>query len=170
MSDQTPVTHDLSKLFDKIKDVRIAMLTTFDEQNELHSRPMYTLKPQPDGSLLFFTDSESAKVFEVKKDSHVNLSYAHPGDNVYASVTGHASINHDKAKIAELWSEDMRAWFPKGKDDENIRILRVDIYKAEYWDSPSSILSRAYGYVRAVATGERSKDDDVNQHAQVKAR
>ncbi|MCC3158950.1 pyridoxamine 5'-phosphate oxidase family protein [Hymenobacter sp. 15J16-1T3B] len=170
MSDQTPVTHDLSKLFEKIKDVRIAMLTTTDEQHQLHSRPMYTLKPEHDGSLLFFTDADSAKVFEVRRDDSVNLSYSNPKDNVYASVTGTAEVNQDKAKIAELWSEDMRAWFPKGKDDPSIRILKITIYKAEYWDSPSSILSRAYAYARAVATGEKSKDDDVNQHAQVKAR
>ncbi len=168
MSDtQTPVTHDLSKLFEKIKDVRIAMLTTFDEQHHLHSRPMATIKPDADGSLLFLTDKDSAKVYEVKKDSQVNLSYANPSDNVYVSVSGTASAYRDEAKIAELWSEPMRAWFPKGKDDPSIMILKVTIEQGEYWDSPSGLLSRAYGYLRAVATGEASKDDDVNQHAQV---
>jgi general stress protein 26 len=170
MSAQTPVTHDLSKMFEKIKDVRIAMLTTFDEQNQLHSRPMYTQKPEHDGSLLFLTDADSAKVYEIKKDSHVNLSYSDPNDNVYVSVTGRASVYHDQAKIDELWSEPMRGWFPKGKEDPNIRILKVEIEKGEYWDSPSSVLTQAYAYVRAVVTGERSKDDDVNQHAQVKAK
>lgn len=170
MSEQTPVTHDLSKLFEKIKDVRIAMLTTADEQRQLHSRPMYTLKPEHDGSLLFFTDADSAKVFEVRRDDSVNLSYANPTDNVYASVTGTATVFHDQAKINELWSEDMRAWFPKGKEDSSIRILKIQVEKAEYWDSPSSVLSRAYAYARAVVTGEKSKDDDVNQHAQVRTR
>ena len=168
MDTKSPVTHDLTKLFDKIKDVRIAMLTTFDEQQALHSRPMYTIKPQADGSLLFFTDAESAKVYEVRKDNLVNLSYANPESNVYVSVSGKASVSRDQAKIDELWSEPMRAWFPKGKDDPNIMILKVVVEKGEYWDSPSSILSQAYAYVRAVVTGEASKDDDVNQHAQVK--
>ena len=169
MSDtQTPVTQDLSKLFEKIKDVRIAMLSTFDEQNALHSRPMATIKPDADGSLLFLTDKNSAKVYEVKKDSQVNLSYANPSDNVYVSVSGTASAYRDEAKIAELWSEDMRAWFPEGKEDPNIMILKVEIEKGEYWDSPSGMLSRAYAYLRAVTTGEGSKSDDVNEHAQVK--
>jgi hypothetical protein len=30
------------------------------------------------------------------------------------------------------------------------------------------MLSRAYAYLRAVTTGERSTSDDVNEHAQVK--
>ncbi|MDO7845781.1 pyridoxamine 5'-phosphate oxidase family protein [Hymenobacter sp. M29] len=167
MSEKSPVTHDLTQLFEKIKDVRIAMLTTTDEHGSLHSRPMGTIKPGKDDALYFLTDSESAKVYEIKKDSQVNLSYGDPGSNVYASVSGRANAYRDEAQIAELWSEPMRAWFPKGKEDPHITVLKITIDKAEYWDSPSSFLSQAYGYVRAVVTGERSKDDDVNQHAQV---
>ena len=167
MSDKPPVTHDLSQLFEKIKEVRMAMLTTTDEHGSLHSRPMATIKPGADEALYFLTDAHSAKVYEVKKDSQVNLSYSDPGSNVYVSVSGKANAYRDQAKIDELWSEPMRAWFAKGKEDPNISILKVTIDKAEYWDSPSSLLSRAYGYVRAVVTGEPSKDDDVNQHAQV---
>ena len=98
--------------------------------------------------------SDSAKVYEMKKDSQVNLSYSNPDSNVYASVSGKANAYRDQAKIDELWSEPMRGWFPKGKDDPNITILKVTIDKAEYWDSPSSLLCRAYAYVRAVVTGE----------------
>ena len=170
MSDKTPVTNDLNKLFDKIKDVRIAMLTTFDEQQNLHSRPMATIRPAADGSLLFLTDAASAKVYEVHQDSKVNLSYASPESNVYVSVSGTANAYRDAAQAADLYTEDMRAWFPKGKDDPSIMILKVTIERGEYWDSPSSLLSRAYGYARAVATGEASKDDDVNAHAQVQVK
>ena len=169
MSDsKTPVTHDLSKLFEKIKDVRICMFSTTDAHGTMHSRPMYTQKPEADGSLLFFTDKESAKVYEVQKDSQVNLSFANPDDNVYASVSGRCNAFRDQGKINELWSEPLRAWFPQGKEDPSIMILRVNIDQAEYWDSPSSLLSRAYAYVRAVTTGERSESDDVNEHAQVR--
>ncbi|OGX86915.1 pyridoxamine 5'-phosphate oxidase family protein [Hymenobacter glacialis] len=167
MSDKTPVTHDLSQLFEKIKEVRMAMLTTTDEHGSLHSRPMATIQPGKDQALYFFTDSESAKVYEIRKDSQVNLNYSDPGSNVYVSVSGKANAYRDQAQIDELWSEPMRGWFPKGKDDPRINILKVTIDKAEYWDSPSSLLSQAYAYVRAVVTGERSKDDDVNEHAQV---
>ena len=170
MSDKTPVTHDLSQLFEKIKEVRMAMLTTTDEHGSLHSRPMATIEPGKEEALYFLTDANSAKVYEVKKDSQVNLSYSDAGSNVYVSVSGKANAYRDQSKIDELWSEPMRGWFPGGKDDPNINILKVTIDKAEYWDSPSSLLSRAYAYVRAVVTGEPSKDDDVNQHAQVQPR
>ncbi|WP_019947190.1 pyridoxamine 5'-phosphate oxidase family protein [Hymenobacter aerophilus] len=168
MAEKTPVTNDVKKLLEKIKDINICMMTTTsDEDQSLRSRPMATQKPEADNSLLFLTDKDSAKVYEVKKDSHVGLSYGNPDDSVYASVSGRCNAYRDQAKIDELWSEDMKAWFPKGKDDPNIMILKVEIDKGEYWDSPSGLLSRAYAYVRSVATGEKSDSDDVNQHAKV---
>ena len=171
MAQQTPTTHDLQKLLDKIKDINIAMLTTTAEEDQsLRSRPMATQKPEADGSLLFLTDKESAKVYEVKKDSHVNLAYSAPSDDTYVSVSGRANAYRDQNKINELWSEDMKAWFPNGKEDPNIMILKVDIEKGEYWDSPSGLLTRAYAYVRAVVTGDKSTADDVNQHAKVDAK
>ena len=167
MSDKTPVTHDLAQLFEKIKEVRMAMLTTTDEHGSLHSRPMATIKPGHDDALYFLTDVHSAKVYEVKRDSQVNLSYSDPSSNVYASVSGKANAYRDQAKIDELWSEPLRGWFPKGKDDPSISILKVTVDKGEYWDSPSSLLVQAYAYARAVVTGEPTQADDVNQHAQV---
>ncbi|OWP62204.1 general stress protein [Hymenobacter amundsenii] len=168
MANQTPVTHDVQKLLEKIKDIHICMLTTTaDEDQSLRSRPMATQKPEADGSLLFLTDKESAKVYEVKKDSHVNLAFSSPSDDLYVSISGRCNAYRDQAKINELWSEDMKAWFPDGKEDPSIMILKVDIEKGEYWDSPSGLLSRAYAYVRAVATGQKSDADDVNEHAKV---
>ncbi|MFD2785515.1 pyridoxamine 5'-phosphate oxidase family protein [Hymenobacter rubripertinctus] len=170
MSTPTNVTHDLSKLLDKIKEVRIAMLTTQDNDGSLRSRPMYTQKPDGSSALVFLTDKDSAKVYEVKKDSHVNLSYGQPDDNIYVSVSGRANAYRDQAEIDQLWSEPMRAWFPKGKEDESIYILKVEIDKGEYWDTPSSLITQAYAYVRALATGERSTSDDVNEHAKVEVK
>ena len=167
MANQTPVTNYLSTLLEKIKDVRIAMLTTQDEDGSLRSRPMFTQKPDGSNALVFLTDKDSAKVYEVKKDSHVNLSYANPDSNVYVSVSGRANAYRNQAEIDQLWSEPMRAWFPKGKDDESIYILKVEIEKGEYWDTPSSLLTQAAAYVKALATGERATSDDVNEHAKV---
>ena len=53
MSDKTPVTHDLAKLFEKIKEVRMAMLTTTDEHGSLHSRPMATIQPRQGRGAVF---------------------------------------------------------------------------------------------------------------------
>ena len=155
MTDHIAVSHDVSKLVDKIKDIRIAMMTTIENGNELHSRPMFTHKPEADGTLWFFTEHDSQKVDEVQQNRHINLGYANPDDNLYVAITGTAQVVTDRAKIKELWSESLRGWFPQGSDDPNIALLCVTIDKGEFWDSPNSTLLRAYTYLKAVTTGER---------------
>ena len=73
MADHVAVSHDISKLLDRIKDIRIAMMTTIENGTELHSRPMYTNTPDADGTLWFFTEQDSSKVAEVQQDRNINL-------------------------------------------------------------------------------------------------
>jgi len=155
MADQVAVSHDVSKLVEKIKDIKIAMMTTVENGQELHSRPMYTSKPEEDGTLWFFTERDSQKVGELRQDQHVSLGYSKPEDNLYVAITGVAQVVTDRAKIKELWSEALRGWFPNGSDDPNIALLKITISKGEFWDSPNSTLLRAYTYVKAVVTGKR---------------
>ena len=157
MADKVAVSHDVSKLVEKIKDIRIAMMTTIENGQELHSRPMYTNVPDDDGTLWFFTEQDSSKVQEVKEDRHINLGYSKPEDNLYVAITGTAQVVSDRAKIKELWSEGLRAWFPNGSDDPNIALLKVTINRGEFWDTPNATLLRAYAYVKAVITGERDQ-------------
>jgi general stress protein 26 len=166
MAEQVAQSHDVTKLIDRIKDIKIAMLTTADDKGGLHSRPMYTHEPENNGTLWFFTEKDSAKIYEVRKDQHINLGYSKPDDNLYVSISGTAAVITDRAKIKELWSEGLRAWFPEGSDDPNIALLKITIDRGEYWDQPSNVLVRAFGYVKAVATGERYQPTG-DEHAQV---
>lgn len=155
MAEQVAVSNDVTELIERIKEIKIAMLTSAEQDGTLHSRPMYTQQPDEDGTLWFFTEKDSAKIYEVRKDQHVNLGYSKPQDNLYVSISGTATVVQNSEKIKSLWSEGLRAWFPKGPEDPNIALLRVNIDRGEYWDQPSNVLVRAFGYVKAVATGER---------------
>ena len=115
---------------------------------------MATQDSEFDGSVRFFTSYDSAKVHEIERDQHVNLAYANPSDEVYVSVSGVARTVRDRAKINELWSPIHKAWFPNGPDDPNIALLRVDVDKAEYWDSPSSTVVQLFGFAKAIVTGK----------------
>jgi len=60
----------------------------------------------------------------------------------------------DRSRIDATWAEPMRAWFPNGKDDPQIALIRVHPTKGEYWDSPSSTMVHLYGYLKASVTGK----------------
>src|SRR5688572_13578018 len=131
-------TDDVKKLAKLIKGIKVAMMTTRDDDGTLRARPMQTQNEEFDGTLWFFTQASSHKVVEVDHEHQVNLTYAEPSENRYVSVSGTATLVRDKAKIDQLWSPALKAWFPEGKDDPEVALLRVDVAKAEYWDAPSS--------------------------------
>lgn len=155
MAEQVAVTHDVSKLLDKIKEVKYATLTTLDARGHLHGRPMYTCEPGNDGALWFFTEKDAQKTSEIKANNQVGLGYSDPGAATYVTIAGTAAVVEDKQKIKDLWREDFRGFFPKGSDDPNIALLRVDIESGEYWDSPSNIFVRAFAYAKAITTGQK---------------
>ncbi|MDB5261599.1 MAG: ral stress protein [Adhaeribacter sp.] len=144
---------NLQTLAEKIKDIKTAMLVTAESDGTLRARPMQTLKFE--GNYLWFlTSSDSAKSQEIRNESHVNLTYAQESDKLYVSVSGIATISRDRQKIEELWSAPFKAWFPEGKEDPNIVVLRVEITQAEYWDTPTSPVVHLIGFAKAVVTGE----------------
>jgi general stress protein 26 len=151
------------KLYELIKDVKIAMMTT-SESGKLHTRPMYNTDTDEHGDLWFFTQIGSAKTQELSRDNEVSLGYADPPSQTYVAVIGRAEVVRDRSKIDEKWSEPMKAWFPKGKDDPEIALIRVHPERGEFWDSPSSTIVHLVGYVKAAVTGERA---DPGDHAKV---
>jgi general stress protein 26 len=149
-------TDNLEKLREMIKDIDFCMLTTLDENGEPHSRPMSSNgQIDPDGSLWFFTGKSSHKVIEVANAPKVNVSFADPRNQQYISITGTAELTRDKNKIEELWKPEFKMWFPEGTDDPEIALLRINLEKAEYWDSPSSTIGYALSFVSSLVTGKQ---------------
>jgi len=142
----------LRKIGSLISEIRFAMLTTAAKDGTFDSRPMATQKKEFDGVLWFLTAQDSRKVDEIAADTHVGLMYADPNDQNYVTIKGRANVSRDKAKIHELWNPMYRAWFPGGEDDPQIRVLRVDVDEAEYWETSDSKIVRSLKYLAAAAT------------------
>src|SRR4051812_47163341 len=102
MTDNHRNQDDIRKLWSMIKDIRVAMMTTIDDDGTLRSRPMMGKQPEFDGNLWFFTSADSHKVEEVNQHRRVNLSYADPDNQNYVSVSGTAGLVRDKQKITQL--------------------------------------------------------------------
>lgn len=130
-------TADKAKLWDIIRKIPVALLTT-DDDGTLRSRPMATCQSSFDGNLWFFTKTSSHKSIEIGKNYHVNVSYAVPEENNYVSISGLTEIVHDAEKQRELWNDDVAQWLGSGPEDEDIALLKVIVQQAEYWQAPSS--------------------------------
>jgi general stress protein 26 len=108
---------------------------------------------EEDGALWFFTSCETEKVREINADHHVNIAYSDPENDRYVSITGMARVVRDREKMQKLWSPVLRIWFPRGLDEPDIALLRVEVDRAEYWDPSAGLLSAIVSRVRSAVTG-----------------
>lgn len=153
-------------LYELLKDFSTAMLVSRDGDGHLHARPMAVADLRPDADAYFATSVESPKVAEIQNIPDVMISFQ--GKSQFATVTGVASIVRDRALIEKLWSEAWRVWFPGGKTDPNLVLIKVDAREGEYWDNSGlSGLRYAFEGLKAVVKGERPQTDKDN-HAKLR--
>ncbi|HEX9996138.1 MAG TPA: pyridoxamine 5'-phosphate oxidase family protein [Abditibacterium sp.] len=154
----------IEKIGHMIKDVRIAMLTSIEEEGHLHARPMALQDAPFDGDIWFFTGKHSPKVHQIEENPRVNVAFSDPAHQIYVSLSGVASLVIDKAKNKELWNPSLEAWFPEGLEDPELALLKVHVDGAEYWDAPSSKVAHVIGFVKSKLTGQQA---EVGDHAKV---
>ena len=70
------------------------------------------------------------------------LQFVAKGHDFFACMYGNGRIDNDRALIDKLWNKQVEAWFPGGKDDVNLALLRVDIENAELWETDLSVTGR----------------------------
>lgn len=129
---------NLKKLALLIKDIKFTMFSTVSPDGSIISRPMVGQEIEADsfdGHLWFFTMKDTIKVHSIKRDSHVNLAYAYPEKELFISLSGKAFISEDKDMMKELWTPNLRSWFPAGLAETDIALIGVDIQSAEVWDA-----------------------------------
>lgn len=142
-----------AKVWEMVDKIETAIMVTMDDEGRFRGRPMQAAKREGD-TLWFFTAAPTPKTAEVDDDGRVLLAYSDPGSQNYVSIYGTAEVVRDVAKQQALWTEPLRAWFPKGPEGAEVALLQVACSGAEYWDAPSSTLIHAWGYVKAITTGK----------------
>lgn len=158
--------NDLQRLAEFIKDIKFTMMTTMSADGSLHSRPMATVGVDEnfDGKLWFFTKLHSPKVNDLDQDQHINLAYANPDKQKYASVSGRASVTQEGKLLEKYWNPIFKAWFPDGLKDPELALISVDVLTADLWDSPPSKVVQLAGFVMAQVTGKPYNGNKHTEH------
>ena len=160
----TDETAERRKVLSLVKGIDYAVFTTRgSDGSPLHARPMAYRSIDDDADLWFFSKKTSRKCKEIEEDSRVLISFADPKAQHFVSITGSAKIVADRETVEKRWSEIYRAWFPGGPSDEGVVLIRVNAERAEYWDTPTSAVVYAFGYIKAIATGKPSRAGDVGE-------
>ena len=130
---------DLTKLYEHIDDIAIAMLTTRRPDGHLESRAMATQKRAPGADIWFVTYANAGKVHAIEADPHVNLAYYKDRTREWVSISGLAHLSRDRETIRRLYASDWKAWFPEEGDprhgtseDPRMVLIGVDVHAAVF--------------------------------------
>ena len=147
------------KIWNYIKDIKTCMFVTDD--GFIHARPMQLVQDDYDNKIWFFTKKSSEKIDEIQDKHKVCLAFSDTSDGVYVSLTGFAHITQDKALIDKYWNSVVSAWFPEGKDSDDVALIEVKVEKGEHWDSKASPIAFMYEIAKANMTDQ---EPDMGEH------
>ncbi|MGZ3772544.1 MAG: pyridoxamine 5'-phosphate oxidase family protein [Pseudobdellovibrionaceae bacterium] len=143
------------KIFgDLVKNIKFAMITTINKEGRLRSCPLTAQEIDIDGDLWFVINKNSEVYKNVHDDSRVNVSFSSESQ-IYISVSGKGETIDDSDKLNMLWSPSLKIWFPIGKGDPNIAILKINVESVEYWQHPTFKVVHLGTFAKAFIGGEK---------------
>ena len=151
-----PDPNGRAKLVDLLKDLPIAMFTTYGGSG-VRSVPMARQQVEPDAEMWFIASRDSQHVADIQAEPQVSLTFS--SRDTWVALTGTAAVVEDKAKLEELWNTFAEAWLPGGPDNPNAVLLKVDVAEAEYWDTPGSKVASLISFAKTKLTGETFDTD-----------
>lgn len=146
----------IEKLKHLVDKIDVCMFCSAIADGDLHSVPMSRQEIDDNGSIWFLLSAESETCKNIMKDPRVQLLYAHVSDYNFLTLKGTASISTDKGRIEKYWNRFVEAWFEKGKEDPNIRVMKVDTEHAHYWDNKDNKLVTFAKLAANAVTGNKT--------------
>jgi len=142
------------RLWKHIRSIATCVMVTMDGAY-MRGRPMRGMAREEENAIWFYSDLETHKDEEVRRDPRACLAYSDVKDQSFVSVSGRITPVHDREKIKAMWSEGASVYFPGGPDDPNVILLKFEPEFGEYWDAPSSKIVLAIKFLQAKISGER---------------
>jgi general stress protein 26 len=111
---------------------------------EGHSQPMTAQLGESDtdgGPIWFFTAKDTDLVGAMGQRHRAVAHFASKGHDLFASLHGELVLDNDRATIDRLWNRFVAAWFPGGKDDPKLQLIRFDPEHGQVWLNEHSLFA-----------------------------
>lgn len=124
-----------------------------------HSIPMNAqLDKDAHGAFWFFTATDN----RLSGGGPAMAQFASKGHDLFACISGTLRREAGRAVLDKLWNNGIAAWYPGGKDDPKLVLLRFDLDDAEIWTADPGIKG-----MLKLATGMTMKEGELGEHAKV---
>lgn len=125
------------------------------DQPGYHAQPMTAFRDGETSTIWFFTrdDTDLAKDAAVGSGQSAMFHYGSKDQNVWACIHGDLSVHGpDRDVIDRYWNPVLAAWYPGGKDDPNLTILRFDAGDGRVWVNEGGVFKFFYEIAKANVT------------------
>jgi general stress protein 26 len=147
--DKAAVEH---KLWAEIAETRFGMLGAAHTELS-HFAPMTTFAEPETGSLWFYTQIDNS-IAEAARDGVTGLYVFMSKDRtLQASIRGRLTVSLDPLRRDKFWSPVVDAYFPKGKNDPHLTMLRLACEDTEVWLSDANPVKFVFEIAKANLTG-----------------
>jgi general stress protein 26 len=124
-----------------------------------HSEPLTVqLDKEQADTLLFFV----AKDNRAARGGPAMVQFVSKGQDFFACLSGIISVDNNPALIDKLWTKQAESWFPGGRNDPNLTLIRFDIDDAELWESDISLVGQF-----KMLFGGKIRPEDEGSHAHI---
>ena len=137
------------RLWDEIKKHQTGMLGLVGGAAH-HTQPMTAFVEPETREIWFFSRDDSELVQEI--GAGATAMFVFQQKDIQACLAGGLSLDRDRARIDRYWNAVVAAWYPGGKDDPHMALIRMALDNAEVWISQAGPARFAWEIAKANAT------------------
>jgi len=115
------------------------------------------LDKDANSAIWFFTGRDHA----LAAFGPATATFVDKGHDMFTRFSGVLSEEPSRERLDQFWSPMIEAWFPGGKSDPNLLLLRMDLGDAEIWNSDMGFFDNV-----KMLMGFDSRDEAKREHVQ----
>ena len=115
------------------------------------------LDEDANSSIWFFTRRDAC----LAKLGQATATFQSKGHDMFCRFSGRLVEETDPARLDQFWSNIIEAWFPAGKDDPDLLLMRMDLGNAEIWNSDLGLIDNV-----KMLLGFDSREEAKEEHVE----
>ena len=151
MTDKLTAAEAEKEFWKSLKESNTGMLGL--DQPGHHAQPMTGFGEPETGTIWFFSRNDTDFARDVAAGANSGMfTYQAKDQKVQACIHGDLSIDNDRERINRFWNPVVAAWYPDGKDDPALTLIRFDADDGRVWVSDKGALGFGYQVLKANLT------------------
>lgn len=126
-----------------------------------HTQPMTAFAEADNNCVWFFTRDELDLARQARAGQDARMILMSKDREVYADIRGTLDCLHDRARVDKYWGPMVAAWYPEGKEDPHLILLRFTPEEGQVWVSDKGIVRLAFEVAKANITHTTPKAGGV---------